>query len=462
MTKFAHRVTNVEEIPRLVSYAFRAADTGIKGPVLLDVPIDVLFSPPQEHRIAYGSLAAPIVSAPAPDPHALESLLKAWRVAQRPVVITGTGASGAGKLLTKLAETTRTPVYYSNKYSSDMPHDHKLRGGPATGLAVLAAGGKQGPDFVLLLGARTGFLLAGRSGAVIPKECVLAQIDLDGTEIGRSLPVQIGIVADATKTIQALLSMASNTTFSHNDEWIESCAKFKSTSETFASSAKQNDHGEIHPWHAMDQVMRSVPHDSIVVIDGGDAGQWASLNLEKARPHLAMVASGYLGFLGNGWGYSIGAAVADPDQLVINIHGDGSAGFHIQELDTMARFDLKILTIIQNNNVWGISVNGQDIIYNKTSTKRPATQLSSKCRYEMVAQGFGCNGKKVVDHAQIASAVNDLAGKTPSLLNLMVSVKPASPATVSMVGMEEDDGVIVVPYYDNVPRPFYKERRAER
>jgi len=91
ITKFAHRITTVEEIPRIVAYAFRSANTGIKGPVLLDFPIDVLFTPPQMHRIAYGALSVPPVYSPAPDPASVDKLLEAWSKANRPAIITGTG-----------------------------------------------------------------------------------------------------------------------------------------------------------------------------------------------------------------------------------------------------------------------------------------------------------------------------------------------------------------------------------
>ena len=182
------------------------------------------------------------------------------------------------------------------------------------------------------------------------------------------------------------------------------------------------------------------------------------MTLEAAEPKTSIASTGYLGHLGNGWGYSLGAAIADPSRLVVNMHGDGSAGFHIQELDTFARFNLKILTVIANNYGWGMSVNGQNLIFSDKSKVRPSTQLSKDCKYELVAQGFNCAGEIVKDYDQIKPAVEKLtkSGK-PGLINLIVSSQPTTPATLSMVGMTEDKNVIVVPYYDNVPRPFYKE-----
>ena len=160
------------------------------------------------------------------------------------------------------------------------------------------------------------------------------------------------------------------------------------------------------------------------------------MTLEKADPKVAIVATGYLGHLGNGWGYSLGAAVADPSRLVVNMHGDGSAGFHIQELDTFARFGLSILTVVANNYVWGMSVNGQDLIYEGKSKARPAIKLSKQCKYEVVAQGFNCAGEYDTEYDQIKPTVEKLSksGK-PSLINMIVSVQPTTPATQSMVGM---------------------------
>lgn len=442
VTKFAHRVTNVEEIPRIVAYAFRAANTGIKGPVLIDFPIDVLFSPPQIHRISYGAVDVPFVDPPAPNPAALERLAEAWKNAKRPAIITGTGIGGADKEFVQLSEATNTPVFYSNKFSSPIAYSHELRGGPAGGLAALASNG-EAADFVLLLGARTGFLLGGRTGAIIPSNAILAQVDLDGAEIGKMLPVQIGIVSDARIFCQHFVQKASF--FPRNDSWIQACRSLSTTAPPFEKDPKVQPDGQIHPYHALSALMSSLPKDSIIMLDGGEAGQWAGMNVEKAQPKVAMTPPGYLGFLGNGWGYSIGAAIADPDRLIVNVHGDGSAGFHIQELDTIARFGLRVLTVVVNNYVWGMSVNGQDLIYEGKTDARPAVKLSKQCAYEVVAQGFGCRGAKVEKYEEIEGAVKEMCKEDGGrgLINLIVSVKPTSPATLGMVGATEDKNVSI-------------------
>lgn len=108
-----------------------------------------------------------------------------------------------------------------------------------------------------------------------------------------------------------------------------------------------------------------------------------------------------------------------------------------------------------------MSVNGQHLLYTDKTPLRPAIQLSKNCRYDIVAQGFNCDGILIDRFADITSTVKKMStsGK-PGLINLIVSPSPITPATQSMVGMTEDENVIVVPYYDNVPRAFYKSEEG--
>jgi thiamine pyrophosphate-dependent acetolactate synthase large subunit-like protein len=471
MTKFIHRITNVEEIPRIVSYAYKTAISGTPGPVVLDFPIDVLFHPPRMSALSFGSVMRHTAIAPGPAPEAIDQLMSLWKSASRPAIIVGTGAARATNRdspkqspLLKLAEATQTPVFYSQKYTPALPFDSPLRGGSAGALAALPYIKKQQPDFVLLLGARTGFLLGGRGGALIPNSgCKLVQVDLDGAEIGKSHAVDLGIVSDCNAFIVALLAKLDSqkeTAIPAHEAWLEDIKTVKSLPSQYQNDDKIRKDGRLHPYFAMSSIMSSLPPDSIIIIDGGECGVWASSLMDLARPATGIVSTGYLGFLGNGWGYSLGAALACPDKLIVNIHGDGSAGFHIQELDTYARHNLRVLTIVFNNNFWGMSVAGQDLIYHTDEGIRPVVALSEACRYDKVAEGFNCAGmlaKSSMDEVEQGIKELSAAGKGPGLLNVLVSRDPVTEVTKSMVGKTEDKDWIVVPYYDNVPRPFYKE-----
>lgn len=115
-----------------------------------------------------------------------------------------------------------------------------------------------------------------------------------------------------------------------------------------------------------------------------------------------------------------------------------------------------------NNHHWGMSIAGQDLIYTDSETVRPASKLSKDCKFEVVAQGFNCRGVKVERVEDVKSAVEEAlgTGEGPGVVNMIVSRYPVTSTTKGMVGKPEkgrEGDVIVVPYYDNVPRPFYKD-----
>ncbi|KAJ9647761.1 hypothetical protein H2199_001535 [Coniosporium tulheliwenetii] len=464
LTKFAQRITNVGEIPRVVAVAWRTATAGAPGPVVVDFPIDILFTPVETDSIAWGAIAAPPVCLPGPNPSAIDEAVRLYRASERPCIIVGTGAQGAVDELLKLAEPSRTPIFHTSKYSTAIPYTHHLRAGLATKLAFLQQQNKPQPDLILLVGVRTGFLLGGRGGAIIPNtDCKLIQIDVDGSEIGRSHHIDVGIVSDASLALSAirarLASDSAATKTVANEEWIRTALGLEAlNARNDRDPVIDEENGRLHPYHALKRVFACIPRDSIVCVDGGECGAWAQQLLEHAHAHLSMATTGYMGFLGNGWGYALGAAVADPDRMVLNIQGDGSAGFHIAELDTYARFGLNILTVVVNNASWGMSRAGQELIFGGQTAARPAVALSEQTR-EIDAGGED-RGQSVLD--LVGHAVEKMAmEKGPGLLNLVVSEKPVHDVTRAMVGTTGDPDVIVVPYYDNLPRPYYgraKER----
>lgn len=247
-----------------------------------------------------------------------------------------------------------------------------------------------------------------------------------------------------------------------SDDWFATATSLRHQAGPHDADDTSMPDGRLHPGQALRQVFRSLPPGAITIIDGGEASCWAQDLVEMhSNSSTYITATGYLGFLGNGWGYSLGAAVADPTRLVVNLQGDGSTGFHIAELETFVRHGCRVLTVVMNNGVWGMSNSGQELIFCDSTDARPASKLSSKTRYEVVAEGFGCVGMKVDEYGKIQDSVARLAyERGPSLLNLVVSEKPIHPATRAMVGKPrkgEEDKVIVVPYYDNLPRPRYDD-----
>ncbi|KAH7131801.1 acetolactate synthase I/II/III large subunit [Dendryphion nanum] len=504
LTKFAHRITTVTEIPRLVSLAWRHATAGAPGPVLLDFPIDILFTPVEVERVSWGSIIAPMPRAPGPDPWAVREVLELLRSSVRPAIIIGTGAQSAVSPLIEFTNSTHIPIFHTPKHSTTLPRNHPYNAGPAPSLAILALQKQEPPDVVVLLGARTGWLLGGRSGMIVPNDVQktrIVQVDGDAGEIGRSEYVHLGIVADTSLFLDALNAtlQTSSAPYTAPESWVSTAVSLQNirNPENEAEPVLCGQTGHLHPYHGLRAALQGLPPKSILSVDGGEAGGWALQLLPQVKNvGLSLLPTGYMGFLGTGWGYSLGAAVASStssassssssngsgdtngaqkeggDIWVVNLQGDGSAGFHISTLDTFAKFNLKVLTLIVNNECWGMSRAGQDILYNTSTPHRPISSLRRETRYDIVAQGFGCTGL-IVDATtdsdgkdgekmlgKVKGAVEKIVreGKA-AVLDLRVSKYPVHAATKGMMGGTVGGGEeIVVPYYDNLPRPYYKKK----
>ena len=163
------------------------------------------------------------------------------------------------------------------------------------------------------------------------------------------------------------------------------------------------------------------------------------------------MATGYLGCLGVSPGFAIGAQIAAPSRRVVLIAGDGGIGFHIQELDTMVRHKLPVVSIVFNNGIWGMSRNGQQIMYGSNYTS--ITTLSGT-RYAAIAEAFGCTSEVVRRFDDIAPALERaLAANVPAFLEIVVDPAVVNPVTVAAVGKPEDGSdQILIPYYENIRR----------
>ncbi|KAL4870676.1 hypothetical protein BDV12DRAFT_207410 [Aspergillus spectabilis] len=450
VTKFAYRVMNAEDAPRIVSFAVRTALAGAPGPALLDFPIDVLFSPVHEKLISWGSIRR----------LALKETVALLQTASRPAVIIGSGGQWkeikTTTALLHLSKTTHPPIFDTQKctLSLTLASECPLYGGGADILALLPALNHPQPDLILLLGARTGMYLGGRSGAIIPphEKSELIHVDLDGGEIGRTLPVDLGVVSDVGQFVEGVNTLLSSSTTSQQDmvdeDWVNTAIKLKSLPSPFATDSPTTPSGLMHPYHALRELFTSLPNNPILITDGGETALWASNTSHLCSPTATLKSTSALGFLGNGFGYALGAALAAPEKRVINIQDDGSAGFHFMELDTYKRHNLDIWTVVVNNHAWGMSVNGQELVYGRGNERRLISGLSAEMGFGVVAGGLGLGkrGVKVSKVEDVRGVVEQLrGGRGPTCIELVVDKRPIHP------------NVVVVPYYDNIPRAHYKD-----
>lgn len=253
VTKWAHRITHAERIPELVSLAFRKALSGRPGPVLLEVPIDVMFTPVDESRVRFPSPTAYDAPAlPAPSAQTVEAVLGLLADARYPVLVAGGGAalSRCGTELLAFAERVGLPVFTPNKGDGLVPSGHRLYGGGAVALLPQVTGVT--PDVVILLGTRTGMFTGGRASSF--PGASLVQIDADAAEIGRLYDVAVPVVADCREALEAFTAAAAGRTWPDRTEWIKAATSARhSHAALFTDPSTAS--GRLHPYFAAKAVM---------------------------------------------------------------------------------------------------------------------------------------------------------------------------------------------------------------
>jgi len=453
VTKWAHRVTHTERIPDLVAQALRIATSGRPGPVFLELPIDVLFSNADPAKAAIPEKIFPD-AAPAPAPAAVEQALAWLHAAERPAIMAGGGAffSGAEELLLRFAERTGIPVFSNGKAHGLVPGDHPLCGRGFFNLAASAAMGAGPADVVLILGARLGLFAGGRGARLVPADAKLIQVDIAAEEIGRNRHIHLGIAADCRETLRALDSGAEALEWSRNAAWHEAIARVRDGHKLMFAQALEKADEPIHPYRLASEVMDCLPAGAVVTADGGETASRMEM-VARVGAGGRWMSHGYLGCLGTGMAFAIAAQVAHPDRRVLCIIGDGSVGLNFSEFDTMVRHELPIVVVVNNDQIWGMSAHGQDLIYGRE--RRVVTELRAT-RYDLAAAGFGCHGELVEKPEDLRPALERaFASGRPACVNVMTDGNVIAPITAAMVGGGSSDSTtsgdkITVPYYEDL------------
>jgi len=448
VAKWAVSVPVTERIPDLAAMAIRKAMTGRKGPVVLEVPIDVLHASASAAQATKPSGLA-TRPRPAPSPDEARRLVELLRGARRPAIIAGMEAVSerTAEALARFVAAAQVPVFAKTQAMGLLGARHPLDGGAAANLAVLPMIGLERPDLVILLGARLGLFLGGRSGSVVPNEARVAQVCADGGEIGRLRDVDLAIAADPAETLDAARAAAGAAGFADYGDWPARAAAARGL--LAGAYPERQAKGGVHPFHAAAAVAEAAGPEAIWALDGGEAASWAGGAIAVSGPGRVLT-HGYLGCLGTGLGYAIGAQVAHPARRVIHVTGDGSMGFHIQELDTIVRHGLPIVTVVLNNQVWGMCLHGQQIMYGQNYNV--ITKLGGTC-YADIASAFGCRAERVTTYEEIAPAMERaLASGRPAFVEIMTDADVVAPITLSMLGkVSEEAKEVQIPYYENVP-----------
>jgi thiamine pyrophosphate-dependent acetolactate synthase large subunit-like protein len=427
ITKWAHQITVTRDIPRLTAQALRIATTAPMGPVLLDLPMDVLSAQLDESSAPIPKMTG-VDFAPPPPSEAVVNTIALLRQAERPIILVGGGAwySKAEDELRRFVDATGIPVYSDFQAHGLLPSNHPLYGGTFHKLADQNAPGHR-PDVVLALGVRFGLFTLGASDLLVPAAAKLIHVDTDAREIGRLRDVAIGIMADSREVLRELNNQVSGQSWPDWSGWLRAIQQSKTArrQRLYAAAQERRSGSEgVHPYHAVAAIADAIDEDTIVIGDGAEAYHWFNEVVRQNRPG-SYLTHGFLGAVGHGLGLSLGAQVAQPGRRVLCLAGDGAVGFTIAEFDTMVRLRLPIVVVVMNNRSWAASQHFQEMVSGKD--KLVGTQLANT-RYDEVAAAFGCHAQRVTEAAAVGPAIKAAfeSGK-PACINVIVDVDPPPP-----------------------------------
>lgn len=429
ITKWAQRVLATSELPRLVAHAVRVATTGPTGPVLLDLPMDVLNGEMEEAAIRFPETIL-IDAGPGPDPTSLETALSLLARAERPAIMAGVGAFLAGITteLTEFVETTGIPVYSDFAAHGLIASSHVAYGGTFHKMDELNSVGAS-PDVVLGLGVRFGLFTLGDGRRFFPPHAKLIHVEIDSAEIGRLRDADVPIIADPRAFVSAANSAARARIWKDRKDWRETVSNARKQRRSRLFSGLERQAPAIHPLLAVEAITRHMPAGTLVVGDGAEAYHWLNEVIAQEEP-ASYITHGFLGTVGMGLGLAVGVQTARPDKPVLLLIGDGAVGFTIAEFDTLSRHRLPVVAVVINNRSWGASQHFQEIV---SGTDRVTGTRLGGASYHEVARAFGCDGVHVTDIAALGIAVRRaFESGRPTCINVEVDLGPIPPE-VSML-----------------------------
>ncbi len=455
ITKFARTVLQPERVAEYLHMAWRHATSGRPGPVFLDIPVDVLFTPVRDEDI------------PPLGQHEGQQAVGAasWgdrpgaglaRGSGRPVVFAGGGAmfSGAQEEVRQFAAMLQLPVMANAKARGIVPEWSDLGYGSfafaASPIAAHAAGGPA--DVVLLLGARVGMFTGTGPRSFIPADAKVIQVDIEPEEIGRARDVDVPLVGDVRETLLLMMDRARGRQFKDHTAWVKGLAATKQTMrQMHEATAARNQ--PVHQSRLAREVAEVISGDGIIVADGGETSLWMA---EQAIVLNAgdFLSHGYLGCLGTGIPFAIAAKVAHPEKRVVAIIGDGSAGLNIAEFDTAVRPNIPVVVVVNNDQGWGMIRHGQRARY---GTDHVVGAELGPTRYDVVAEGFGAHREFVTEATEIRPALERaFASGKPACINVLTDPNQPHPTSIAMAKPAVTEGEVDLPYYGRkklVPTP---------
>jgi acetolactate synthase-1/2/3 large subunit len=414
ITKWSVAVPSSKRLGEYIATAFRVATTNVPGPVFLEMPLDFLFDMVDEGDISEWSNSRTDAGVGA-DARYLEKAFDLLRGAQRPVCLVGSQLfwSKRRDAYPEFVKTFGMPVYVNGQARGSLDPDD-----PHWFLQTRKEALKKA-DVVLIFGTPLDFRIGYGRERVINPDAKLIQVDLDGRELGRNRPCDVGIIGDTGMVMEGLTQLAKAAKFSPelSKPWLAELRGIEKGKWENLKPQLESDEAPLNPLRVCAEVDRFVTKDTIVIGDGGDFVGSAA-NVLRPRGFGHWLDAGPLGTLGAGPGYAMAAKLASPRSDVIIMYGDGAFGLNMMEFEACIRQKINIVGIIGNDAAWTQILRGQVQLYGPDRT--PACKLAPT-RYDLMIEAMGGHGEWVEKPADLRPAIERAlrCGK-PAVVNVRI------------------------------------------
>ncbi|VFQ45521.1 biosynthetic-type acetolactate synthase large subunit [Desulfoluna butyratoxydans] len=435
-TKHNYLVKDIDSLERILREAFFLARSGRPGPVLVDIPKNVQslkakVNGPQDISMrTYKPTYKPNVKQ-------LSRVAGLIKNAKRPLIFSGGGVvlSGASEALTQLAKSTNLPVTSTLMGLGAFPGTDPLwLGMPGMHGTFRANMAISQCDLMLAVGVRFDDRVTGRTDDFAPNATII-QIDIDPTSIHKNIEVDVPIVGDCKIALEKLNELLEKEAVTENapdrTEWESQIEAWKNTTPLAYDQQET-----IKPQYVIDTFFKMTKGEAIVTTEVGQNQMWAAQYYHFNRPHQ-FITSGGLGTMGFGLPAAIGAQMACPDKLVVDVAGDGSIQMNMQEMATAVEHKLPIKVIILNNRYLGMVRQWQDLFYDKCYS---ATTLDHNPDFVKLAEAYGAKGLRATKPEEVEAVLKEgLETEGAVIMEFMVdreeNVYPMVPAGKAITDM---------------------------
>lgn len=436
-TKHNYLVKDVHDLARIIREAFYLARSGRPGPILVDLPKDVINAKAEYKYPKKISLKG---YKPTTEAH-MGQIKRAYTAigkAKKPVIYAGGGvinANAAGELK-QLGENLRCPVTTTLMGLGGFPAPHELwlgmLGMHGTFRANMAMGNT---DLLIAIGARFDDRVTGKLDEFAPSAKII-HIDIDPTSISKNVKVDIPIVGDCKDALKKFLQLVKESPIDDLEKvrkpWLDQIQKWK---ETYPLAYEQKD-DLIKPQYVVEKLYELSEGKAIIATEVGQNQMWAAQYYHFFEPRT-LLTSGGLGTMGYGLPAAIGAQAAFPDRLVIDVAGDGSIQMCIQEMITAVENNLPVKVAILNNQYLGMVRQWQQLFYEKNYC---STCLKIAPDFVKLAEAYGALGLRAHKPDEVEAVIREgFASPKPVIMDFVVNpeecVYPMVPAGAAMTEM---------------------------